>query len=244
MSIDLQKANIWKRISALLFDSLLLAMLAVGLCFLLSVLFGYDRYNKTLNDAYDRYEEEYQIEFEITGEEYEAMSQEEKTAYDAAYQALLEDEKAMQAYNMVVSMTMLIITFSILLAYIVLEFCVPLWLQNGQTLGKKIFGLGVMRNDAVKLTTVQLFIRTILGKFTIETMIPVYIVIMIFFNMVGLEGTLLLGGIGIAQLIILLTTHKRSVIHDLLAGTVVVDINSQQIFKDTDALKEHKKGMV
>ena len=59
---------------------------------------------------------------------------------------------------------------------------VPLKLGNGQTIGKKVFGIGVMRVDGVQLTTIQLFIRTILGKFTLETMIPVYIVLMIFFN--------------------------------------------------------------
>lgn len=243
MSIDLQKANIWKRISAFLFDSLLLAIAVVGVGFLLSAVLGYDTYNRTLDRAYQKYEKEYNIQFEITGEEYEAMSESEKAAYSAAYDALLADDDAMQAYNMVLNLTMLIITFSVLIAFLILEFALPIWFGNGQTLGKKIFGLGVMRKDAVKLPTMQLFIRTILGKFTIETMIPVYILIMIFFNMIGVQGTLILGVIGVVQFVILFATRTRSVIHDLLAGTVVIDINSQRIFKDTDALIEHKKRL-
>ena len=105
-----------------------------------------------------------------------------------------------------------------------------------------------MRIDAVQLTTIQLFIRTVLGKFTIETMIPVYIVIMIFFNIIGVEGTIILGVLALVQLVMLCVTRNRYVIHDLLAGTVVIDIASQKIFKDQEALleyikKEHKMGV-
>lgn len=242
MSVDLQKANIWKRISAFLFDSILLAVLAVGVGFALSALLGYDTYNQTLNDSYDRYEQAYEIQFEITGEEYAAMSEQEKENYDTAYAALLADEEAMHAYDMVLNLTMVMITFGVLSGFVILEFLIPLRLGNGQTLGKKIFGLGVMRKDAVQLTTIQLFIRTVLGKFTVETMIPVYICIMIFFNMIGALGTVILGVLGVIQLIILFATRTRLVIHDLLAGTVVIDIGSQQIFKDTEALIEYKKN--
>lgn len=243
MNIDLQKANIWKRISAFLFDSLLLVIMVVGIGFLLSTVLQYDTYNQTLHDAYDKYEAEYGIEFEITGEEYEAMSDSKREAYDAAYDALLKNDQAMHAYNMTVNLTMLIITFSVLLAFLVLEYALPLWFGNGQTLGKKIFGLGVMRTDAVRITGIQLFIRAVLGKFTIETMIPVYVIIMIFFNMVGVYGTLALLVLGVVQLVILFATRTRSLIHDLLAGTVVIDITSQRIFEDTNEMLEHKKKL-
>lgn len=248
MSVDLQKPSIWKRISAGMFDCLLLVIVVVGIGFVLSAVTGYNEYNQTLQDAYDRYESEYEIEFEITGEEYLAMTEVEKATYDAAYDALIKDKEAMYAYNMVLSLTMVIISGSILLATIILELLVPLKLGNGQTIGKKIFGIGVMRIDAVQITTIQLFIRTILGKFTIETMIPVYIVIMIFFNIIGIEGTIILGVLVLVQLVMLCVTRNRYVIHDLLAGTVVIDIVSQKIFKDQEALleyikKEHKMGV-
>ena len=248
MSVDLQKPSIWKRISASMFDCLLLVIVVVGIGFVLSAVTGYNEYNQTLQDAYDRYESEYEIEFEITGEEYLAMTEAEKATYDAAYDALIKDKDAMYAYNMVLSLTMVIISGSILLATIILELLVPLKLGNGQTIGKKIFGIGVMRIDAVQITTIQLFIRTVLGKFTIETMIPVYIVIMIFFNIIGVEGTIILGVLALVQLVMLCVTRNRYVIHDLLAGTVVIDIASQKIFKDQEALleyikKEHKMGV-
>ncbi len=248
MVVDLQKPSIWKRVSAWMFDLLLLVIAVVGIGLILSAATGYNDFNQTLQSAYDKYELEYGIEFEITGEEYLAMTEQEKVTYEAAYNALIEDEDAMFAYNMVLNLTMIIVSFSIFLAYICLEFLVPLKLKNGQTIGKKIFGVGVMRTDAVQLTTIQLFIRTILGKFTIETMIPVYIVIMIFFNIISVEGTIILAALLIIQLVMICVTRNRYGIHDVLAGTVVVDALSQKIFKDQEALlehikKEHKMGV-
>lgn len=238
---DLQKASMWKRISAWMFDVILLASLIVGAASILSGVLNYDSYNQTMEDCYAKYESQYGITFEITEEAYAAMTEEETAQYNAAYEALIGDDEAMYAYNMLVNLTLLITTISILIAYAVWEFAVPLLLGNGQTLGKKIFGIAVMRTDGVKLTTVQLFIRTFLGKFTIETMIPALILIMLMFNAIGIMGTLILGLILLLQVILLIATKTNSAIHDLLAGTVTVDMASQMIFRDTDALIEYKK---
>jgi len=42
MIYDLQRANMWKRISAYLLDAILLGMVVVGFAFLLSGVLGYD----------------------------------------------------------------------------------------------------------------------------------------------------------------------------------------------------------
>ena len=55
MITDLQKAGLWKRISAGLLDAIALGMLAVGIATLLSVLLGYTSHMDNLNAAYDRY---------------------------------------------------------------------------------------------------------------------------------------------------------------------------------------------
>lgn len=241
MTVDLQKAGMWKRISAGLFDWILTGILVVGFCFLLSWILGYNDYNRTLNEAYDRYEAQYDIVFEVTGEEYERMSAEQRAAYDEAYHALIADSEAVYAYNMVLSLTLVIVSLGILAGVMVMEFIVPLMFKNGQTLGKKIFGIALMRTDGVKINTMQLFVRTVLGKYTIETMIPVLIILMIFFNMIGLLGTLILGAILLVQLILMGVTHTNSLIHDTLAGTVAVDYASQMIFESTEELIAYKK---
>lgn len=241
MELDLQKANIGKRISAYLFDIIILSIVAVGIAFLLSGILKYDQYNRTLEEAYSSYETQYGINFELTQEEFDTMTEEYRARYDEAYEALTADNEAMFAYHMATNLALLILTLSILVAHIVLEYVVPLLLKNGQTLGKKIFGICVMRTDCVRMTALQLFVRSILGKYTIETMIPVLLLVMLYFGTVGLPGTLVLLLILLLQIIVIGVTKTNSAIHDLLSGTVVVDFHSQKIFDTTDELIEYKK---
>lgn len=241
MVVDLQKASFWKRVAAWLFDGILLCVLAVGCGALLAEVLHYDTHEENLQAAYDKYETQYGVAFDMTAEEYAAMSEEEQKNYDAAYSALLADQVAITAYNQVMNQSLMIITFSILAAILVLEFAVPLWIGNGQTLGKKIFALGLIRTDSVRVNSMQLFARAVLGKFTVETMIPVYIMIMVFFGNMGIAGTMVLMAMGAVQLILLIVTRNSSQIHDLIAGTIVVDIASQTIFRDTDELIAYTK---
>lgn len=243
MIYDLQKANMWKRISALLFDVIMLMILATGIGYVASVVTGYDGYNAKMTAFYEQYEKEYGIDFDISAEDFYALSEEEAKLYEEAIKALNNNMDAMQAYAMVINLTLLIITLSILLSYLVLEFVIPMFLGNGQTLGKKIFSLAVIRTDSVKITAPLLFIRTFLGKFTLETMIPVLIVIMIFFQRIGLLGTLILGGLLLLQCVLMIATQTNSVIHDLLAKTVVVDASSQMIFDSEEELLAYKQKM-
>ena len=241
MVYDLQKAGLWKRIAAWMFDGILTTILAVGFGVLLSMLLGYDAYSQTLDDAYARYETEYGIVFDISQEEYAAMTQEQAASYNAAYDALIGDMEAMHAYNMVISLMLVITSIGILLAVLLWEFMIPLWLGNGQTLGKKIFSLCLVRSDGVKLNGLQLFARTVLGKYAVETMIPVFILMMLFWGTVGLGGTLALFALALAQLLCVALSRTNSAIHDFLAGTVVVDITSQMIFRTTEDLIAYKK---
>jgi len=243
MIYDLQKASMWKRISAFLFDVILLGIVAVMFAWSLSAALGYDRQSQALDAAYDRYAEEYGVNFSMSLAEYEAMTEEEAANLQAAYDALSADEEAVYAYGMMIQLTLLITSLCLLLAHLTMEFAIPLALGNGQTLGKKIFGLGVMRTDGVKVGGVVMFIRAILGKYTIETMIPVLIAVMIFFNMIGIVGPLVLALILILQIVLLAVTQTNSAIHDLLAKTVVVDYMSQRIFENEEELIEFKKKL-
>jgi len=240
MIFDLQKASMWKRASAYLFDFILLIIAVAGFAFFLSATLNFDKYNNALDAAYAKYEAEYGVVFDISQEDFMALSAEQQTTWNEAYGALIKDEAAMYNYNMVINLTMITGSLAILLAYLVLEFFVPIKMGNGQTLGKKIFGVAVMRTDGVKISAPLLFIRTILGKFTIETMIPVLICVMIFFNSIGIVGILILGLILLVQIILLITTHTNSCIHDVLAKTVAVDMASQLIFETEEELIAYK----
>ena len=240
---ELQRASVWKRISAALLDLILLGIAAVGVALLLSSLLGYDGYNQTLQDGYARYEAEYGVVFDIPYEEYEAMTEAERKNYDTAFAALSADEEVVGAYAMMLSLTILIVSLGLFFAYMLLEFVVPLLFKNGQTVGKKIFGIALMRTNGVKINPVCLFIRAVLGKYTIETMIPVLIAIMIYFNSIGLIGPVILLLTLAMEVILMATTYNRSLIHDLLANTVTVDLASQMIFDSEEHLLAYRKKL-
>lgn len=241
MKNDLQKASMLKRISAYTFDMILLVCLVMALAMVLSGIFGYDDYNAQMDAAYEKYGQMYGVDVSISLEDYEKLSEGEKARYEEALAALNQDPEATRTYSMVVNLTLVITSLAILLGYLVLELLVPLWLGNGQTLGKKIFGIALMRTDGVKITPFMMFVRTVLGKYTLETMIPVLIIIMLLFQMVGLMGTLILGLILLLQVILLIATHTNSALHDLLACTVAVDMASQMIFDSPEARLEYQK---
>ena len=241
MIYDLQKASFSKRISAYLFDVIIFAMLAVALAFGLSVVTGFDKCNEKLTGYYAEYENAYGISFDISEEEYNALSSEELQKYDAASEAFSKDEKVIAAYSLMLNLTMVITSVSLLMTYLILEFAIPLFFGNGQTVGKKIFGIGLMRKDGVKINAISLFVRTVLGKYTIETMIPVLMIIMIYFNSIGLLGLIIIGAVLITQIVFLIATGTNSAIHDALANTVAIDMSSQMIFESEEAMIEYKQ---
>lgn len=240
---DLQKANVWKRISAFLFDGILWSTVVVLFAWMLAVLLRVDSHWNTLTEAYVAYGEQYEVNFNLSLSEYDSMTQEQLQKLDVAYAALSEDEVAVYAYNMLIQLTLLITSLSFFLGYLAMEYVVPILFKNGQTLGKKIFGLGVMSTEGVKLSNVALFVRTILGKYVIETMIPALIIMMIYLGSIGLTGTVALGLLALMQIILVSVTRTNSPIHDALASTVVVDIASQMIFETREDLISYKQKL-
>lgn len=243
MVFTLQKAPMLKRIAAWMLDIILVCVLSAGVALGLSAVLSYDAYYDTLDQSYAFYEAEYGITFDISKSDYEAMNDADRQNWDAAYDAWRTDETVLHAYNMVITLTLVMTTASILLSIIIVEFLIPLWLGNGQTVGKKVFGLCLMRNDGVRVNNLQLLTRALLGKGTVETLIPVYVFIMLFWGMVGSWGLGLLLVMLIAQLLCITITKTKSAIHDLMAGVVVVDAGSQMIFDTTEDLIAYYKKL-
>ena len=241
MIYDIQKANIWKRASAYLFDTIILAIIVIAFSFTLSFITGYDSYNTALSDYQKSYEEKYNVSFSLSLEEFEALGENELAVFNEANAAFSTDPDVIYTYNMVINLSLLIISLSFLFAILIYEFAIPLFLKNGQTLGKKIFGIGLMKSDGVKVNSVSLLVRALLGKYTVETMIPLFIAMMVFLGSLGILGTVIIIAILLLQIIMLCVTQTNSAIHDLLANTVVVDIQSQMIFDSENDLIEYKK---
>ncbi len=242
---DLQKANMWKRLSAALFDVILLGIAIIGCALLLTTVLGFDGYMDQKNALDDKYMAEYGLDPNLTQEELDAFTDEEKESYQAAVsaanEAIRKDPELSRVLGMLLSLAMVITTFSILFGFLLLEFLVPLLLHNGQTLGKKIFGVAVMRVDGVKLSPLLLFARTVLGKYTVGTMVPVFVLILMVFGKMSFFGVLVIGSLTLVQAILFFGSKNHTPIHDKLAQTVAVDMASQMIFDSPEALLEYKK---
>jgi uncharacterized RDD family membrane protein YckC len=241
--LDLQKASLMKRASAWLLDLILLATLACGFGLVLSSLLGYDAYIDTMSACYEKYEQQYGVDFDITAEDFEKLPLEKQELYRQAEESLNADVEAARAYNMIINLSLVIVSVSVLLSYLSLEFLVPLIFGNGQTVGKKVFGIALMRIDGVKLSTLSLFVRTVLGKYTVETMIPLLILMMMLLGTIGVVGPLVIFVLLVAQIAMLLITKTHSAIHDQMAATVAVDMSSQRIFETPEALMAYKKEL-
>lgn len=213
MTFDLQRANVWKRISAFLFDVILLAIARVLCAWGLSALLGFDAQYQTLMARYQAAADACGLDMSIMTQTYSTLTDAQRALVEQANAVLAADETAVHAYGMVIQLSILIVSFGVLSGYLLLEFLVPLLFKNGQTLGKKIFGVALMRNDGVRIGHVTLFVRTVLGIVLI---------------------------LSVAQFVLFLATRKHSLIHDLLADTVAVDMASQMIFNSTDELVAYK----
>lgn len=257
MIYDIQKASFSKRLSAYILDFILLVILITGVAWLLSVVFGYDSHLETIEQKRAFYSaqystEDFKIDFEISSTDYEKLTEEERKLLDQAYAEFSKDETVIKEYNVLYSLIVLMVSISVLVAHLILEFILPLILKNGQTVGKKIFGIAVVHSNCVRISHLTLFVRSILGKYTIETMIPVICTIMIIFTATGVSTFPVTTGLAIifllfaVQIAMLCASKNNTVIHDLISDTVAVDLSSQMIFKDKEALtkyieEQHKK---
>ena len=243
MNYDIQRASMLKRIPAWMLDIILLITLATGLIAGLARVLDMDTHMNALDAIYVRYEEEFNVDFAKTEGDFAVMPEEELARYEAAAEALSKDTEAQKAYEIVLNLTLIMLSGGILGAFVILEFLIPLWLKNGQTLGKKIFGVALMRKDGVKVTPFMMFARTILGKYTVETMIPLLLLVALIFGIMGLEGLIGFALILIAQVAVILATRDKAGIHDLLACTVAVDLSSQMIFDSPEEQLEYHKQL-
>lgn len=240
---DLQKAGMWKRMSAWLFDLIVFATVVTLIAIPISMISGYDEKVDVVEKVEAEYREKMKADGlnpDISDSEFNALPEEERAKYEEVDKRRAKDERLTKGYAIITSTIVSMVFLSIFFAYLILEFIIPLILSNGQTLGKKIFGIGVVHTNCVKFRGKTLFIRAMIGKCVIETMVPVFIVMMILFGNLGWVGLLVLGLLLILQIYAVSSSKTRSAIHDLVADAAVVDIASQMIFANYDELMEYK----
>ena len=244
MIYDVQKAGALRRIAAGLFDIIILIVLATGLSWGISALTDADAQYQAVQDVYTAYGEKHNVNVSHTEEDLATLPAEELEQYNKNYQAAMDemnaDPEAISTMMRFWSTALSTISLSVLIAHLLLEFLVPLWLKNGQTFGQKAFGIGLMRKDGVMISPFALFVRSILGKATIEVLLPLLLVFMMFMGIAGVLIYLVLALV-VAQVMLLLMHPNRCVLHDLMGCTIAVDISSQMIFRSPEALIAYQK---
>ena len=249
MSFSIQKASFWKRISAYMIDTVLMIFLTMALFLVFSPIFKVDDHSQKLRDYKNQYAAQYEVDLDLASKNSSTIPEEEKAAYEANYEKYeamneaMAKDKEVQAVN-----ADIIIAFaasfavSIFFATLLLCFVIPLLFKDGRTLGKRVFGLAVIRTNGVKISTPVLFIRSMVGVYAIETMFPILLVFMMIMGMLGLIGGILLIGFALLQIACMITTQNNQCVHDLLTDSVVVDMASQTIYETEEDLITAQKA--
>ena len=241
MSFSIQRANFWKRFSAWLVDTVLVFLLAMAIFIPLMEIPQISSLSEELSSIQTIYKEEietqYSINLDLTEEEYNALSPNDKTQYDTASDALNQiltaDARFMELRADRLSVMFTIACITLFVGILLAHFVLPLILKNGQTLGKKTFGIAVMRTNGVKISAVQLFIRSMVGLFAIETMAVIFLLTIF---PVGSIAAIL---VQCLQIGVMIKTPHNGSIHDLLADTAVVEFISQRIFETEEERVEY-----
>ena len=253
---SLNKASLLKRIAAFIIDIILVIIIATGVGTLVSKVVDYDSHYAKLEEKYIEHgmyipNPEYKEgEPEYIACEIQFTEKGEVVSNDPCYAAMnsfAKDEEAVRYSDLCDTLVLMILSVSCLIGVVIIDFVIPLLFKNGQTLGKKIMHIGLIGNDGIKIRPWMLFARTIIGRFAIETMVPLYCVLFLFVNITGgLVGILVLIILAIIELACLGFTKNHCAIHDIAGGTVVIDIDSQFIPKNRveleNAIKQEKEG--
>ena len=235
----------WKRISAALLDAVILIVVMEAFILLFSWATGFNTHLTKMNNLEQEYLAKYGIEKELTQKEYDELSESDQEEYriraEAANEAYQKDPEVNETYMKIISCVWTMITFPVLFSFLILEFAVPFIFKNGQTIGKKVFGIAIMRIDGIKITPFMLFARGMLGKCTFGTLVPIYLVMMVVLGMLGIPGIIAFIALILAQIIMFFVTKYHTPIHDKLSMTVAVDMTTQMIFDTPEEKEEYFK---
>jgi uncharacterized RDD family membrane protein YckC len=232
--LEFCKASPLKRLAALVIDLILLLAITLGVVAAMYSSMDYAKHEEQYEISCQKYSEQFGVDLTASRTEQSELSDEEIAKYTKAWEAFNADETAMNAVKSMLGINLLSLAVGFFAAYLILELLLPLIFGNGQTIGKKILGLCVMHKYHVRVGTAQMIFRTILGKYFIETLIPVVMFQLRNYGALGTTASLVLAGIAMTQGFFVLMSQANCGIHDKLFKTVVADFNEQYIFDTLD----------
>lgn len=224
------------RIAAFVLDFILFVVLLTGLLFIFMKIFNFDEYYNILDNEYKNIG--YKI-YDETTKSYHYIS-ESAPNFNEVIEKYKNSEIIKEYGYKVNKLVLNIPMLSIFISMFILEFMIPLFLKNGQTIGMKCFHIALISNSGIKTKPIQLFIRFIFGKVVLISIVPYMCLFYSFFNMNGgLFGTIVIALIYIIN-IVLLFKGNHAGLCDAIASVYPVDYQ-QTIFYDNE--KEMQEAM-
>lgn len=241
----LNNAKLINRFGAFLLDMIVALILMVGFVLLGSKICKTDKLQEQLIDKYKEYgivvaDEEDPTVYNTC--EYvvdENGNPKEDDPCYLAFKAFSQDEEAVKLQGIFDNTLLIILMASSLLSIMITEFLIPLLIHNHKTLGYWAMHIGILSKECVKPKPVQLFARAIIGRWALEVVPIIYILL-------NLRGSLVilivLAVLVVLELISFFFTKNHIWLHDFVANTVPVDADTQYFADSLEELEEKRKG--
>lgn len=222
-------AKISTRIGAFILDIILFVVLFTGVLYLFSLIANTQQYIDILNEEYIRIGYKY---FDEAKQEYVFISEEAANFKEVielynASEIIAENNAKL---NVLVLNGPLI---SIVVCSLIFDLLIPLLLKNGQSIGMKVFNIGLLSKSEIAVTPMQVVLRCLLGKITVNKVVPYLALFLVMFAPTGaFFGLLVFLIIFIGNLVLLCSTKNHTGIADIIASVYPVDA-SQTVFYKT-----------
>ena len=240
----------FKRIAAYFIDMVIVSVVVFGLTNIKQINYQYDNHEKVAKeyqvyvDKYEKLENKYENAKEkykdkkITKKKYNEI----KNSYNDYKKGY---EKQIKKFNYEISKNSVISTI-ISIAIVIAYFGIFQFSMNGQTVGKKLMKLKVVKNKEGELTIFNYLIRcAILNGVIINLALIIFVNIFSAndFYMANYVVSNIQSIVEILILIMIFMTSDARGLHDYLAGTKVIDISDKQDeveYIPKENVKEHK----
>ena len=223
------------RVAAFILDFVLLLILFTGILYFISLFADFDNHYAILQEEYKKVG--YLI-FNPEVNDYVFITPDSPN-YDSVIDLINENELLLKELSFVNRFSVNAPLISVTISMFILEFIIPLFLKNGQTIGMKFFKIALISNNNLAVTSTQLFARCLIGKIAILGVVPVLAILYIFLNAGGgLFGSIILLIIVIIQLIMIIKNKNHEGIQDKIAQVYPVNFTETVIYKTQKELEE------
>lgn len=224
---EVYNGKMFSRIAALIVDLIIVLCIFVTIDILITKNVANNVWQ--YDDKVSQYEN-YQIDYGIAHKDAEGNLIYVDDVENSTLEAFKSDESVLALAQDITTLQIIQISFDLFVSEILVFFVLPLIFKNGQTLGKKLMRLGLVNSKGLKVANWAVFARFIIGIYAVESIISV-----LTFSPVPL----------LLSFLIALFTKKKTALHDLIAGTRVIDIDKTIIFETFEeksaAIEEYEK---